>query len=487
MNYTLTKNTKNILFGMMGLGVVGLIYAFIAGIDGQRIWANLLVDGLFFTFIALAGTFFVAVQYAAEAGWSAGLKRIPEAMGQYLPIGGIVILVIMLGSAFHFNHLYHWMDDYLVQEKTTVQELRDYEGEMQKHAAHAEHHDVAATEEHVDAHAEAAHGESAHTEGAKEPHLVAEEIPQRFIDEPVYPVGPEHAFYAQNYASATPTDSIANPHFDEVIAGKSGYLNKPFFFARAIIYLLIWIGFTWFFRKRSLAEDLQGDDVKHKKNMNYAGWFLVFFAVTSSTMAWDWIMSLDPHWFSTLFGWYTFAGMFVTGLTTITMISIHLKRNGYFQHINENHLHDLGKFMFAFSVFWTYLWTSQYLLIWYANIPEEVTYFMDRWENYKFLWVSNLVVNFIFPFLVLMSRDAKRNTGFLMVAGAAIICGHWLDVFLMVMPATVKANYGIGLLEIGLFVGFAGLFGFVTLTSLTKASLVAKNHPFLDESAHHHV
>ena len=221
--------------------------------------------------------------------------------------------------------------------------------------------------------------------------------------------------------------------------------------------------------------------------MNASGWFLVFFAVTSSTMAWDWVMSIDPHWFSTLFGWYVFSGMFVTGLTMITLISIHLKRNGYFQHINENHLHDLGKFMFGVSVFWAYLWTSQFLLIWYANIPEEVTYFQDRWENYKVLWVTNLVINFIFPFLVLMSRDAKRNMAYLVVAGVAILCGHWLDVYLMIMPGTVKANYGIGLLEIGMFAGFAGLFGYVTLNALTKAALVPKNHPFVEEASHHHI
>jgi len=460
---------------MMGLGVVGLIYALITGIEGQRIWANLLVNGLYFTFIALAGTLFVAIQYASEAGWSAGLKRIPEAMGQYLPVGGIVVLVIMAGSAFHFNHLYHWMDDYLVTEKTTVQDLRTYEEGLQAHATHTEAHDAAAPAE------EHGHG---HDAAVKEPELKAEDT---YKSEAKFPVGPEHDLYAANYATASPADSIANPHYDEIIAGKSGYLNKPFFFARALVYLLGWIFFTWFFRKRSLAEDLQGDEVKHKKNMNAAGWFLVFFAVTSSTMAWDWVMSVDPHWFSTLFGWYVFAGMFVTGLTMITLISIHLKRNGYFQHINENHFQDLGKFMFGISVFWTYLWTSQFLLIWYANIPEEVTYFQDRWENYKVLWVANLVINFIFPFLVLMSRDAKRNTSFLVVAGVAIICGHWLDVFLMIMPGTVKANYGIGLLEIGMFVGFAGLFGYVTLNALTKASLVAKNHPFIDESAHHHI
>jgi hypothetical protein len=164
-----------------------------------------------------------------------------------------------------------------------------------------------------------------------------------------------------------------------------------------------------------------------------------------------------------------------------------LKERGYFEHVNENHLHDLTKFMFAFSIFWTYLWTAQFLLIWYSDIPEEVTYYMDRWENYKFLWILNVAINFVFPFLMLMTRDAKRRWSTVKLVGWVIIVGHWLDIYIMVMPATVKEHGSIGLLEIGTFLAFGGLFIHVILSSLAKAPLVAKNHPFLNESKHHHV
>jgi hypothetical protein len=142
--------------------------------------------------------------------------------------------------------------------------------------------------------------------------------------------------------------------------------------------------------KKSQMEEQNLDVNNWKKSQSLAAWFLVFFAVTSSTSAWDWIMSIDTHWFSTLFGWYTFAGFFVSALTMITLVTLHLKNQGLLPEVNDNHIHDLGKFMFAFSIFWTYLWTSQYLLIWYSNIPEEVTYYMDRFKNYKFIFILNL-------------------------------------------------------------------------------------------------
>jgi Ni/Fe-hydrogenase subunit HybB-like protein len=199
------------------------------------------------------------------------------------------------------------------------------------------------------------------------------------------------------------------------------------------------------------------------------------------------MLSLDPHWFSTLFGWYNFATFWVAGLSMIALIIIHLKKNGHFTHVNENHLHDLGKFMFAFSIFWTYLWFSQFMLIWYADIPEEVTYYMDRYTNYAVPFFSLIVINFAFPILLMMSRDAKRNFKFIRLAAVVIIFGHWLDVFIMVMPGTVKGAWGFGFLEIGMLAGFVGAFMFVVLNALSKAALVPKNHPFLEESEHHHV
>jgi hypothetical protein len=283
---------------------------------------------------------------------------------------------------------------------------------------------------------------------------------------------------------------LTNPdsdHYDSIIAGKSSYLNEGFFFARLIIYVAVWTFFTFLFRKLSLKEDIEGGLTSYKKNITYGAIFIVFYAITSSTSAWDIMMSIDTHWFSTLFGWYNWATMWVAGLSVIALIVLHLKKRGHFTHVNENHLHDLGKFMFAFSVFWCYLWFSQFMLIWYANIPEEVTYYLDRWENYQFIWLGNMVINFILPILILMDRDSKRSFKVMKVAACLIVFGHWLDVFIMVMPGTVAGDWGMGFLELGMFAGFIGAFMYVVLNALSKASLVPKNHPFLEEAEHHHV
>jgi hypothetical protein len=180
-------------------------------------------------------------------------------------------------------------------------------------------------------------------------------------------------------------------------------------------------------------------------------------------------------------------GLFVSGLAMMCLLVLWLKSQGYYDNVNNNHLHDIGKFMFAFSIFWTYLWFSQFMLIWYANLPEEVVYYQVRWENFKILWISNFFINFLAPFLVLMSRDAKRQRQILWIAGIIIVCGHWLDVFMIVMPGVVGPHAQIGLIEIGTMLGFLGAFLFVTFSELTKASLVPKNDPMIPETLHHHI
>jgi hypothetical protein len=166
---------------------------------------------------------------------------------------------------------------------------------------------------------------------------------------------------------------------------------------------------------------------------------------------------------------------------------LYLRKNGYMPHVTENHLHDVGKFMFAFSVFWTYLWFSQFMLIWYANLPEEVVYYQVRWNYFRALWVGNFLINFIAPFLVLMTRDAKRQTRILTVGGIIILIGHWIDVYVMVMPGSVGTAANIGFIEIGTAIGYLGAFILSTLSELSKANLVPKNHPMLPESLHHHI
>ena len=273
---------------------------------------------------------------------------------------------------------------------------------------------------------------------------------------------------------------------DKLIAGKTGFLNVPFFLVRAVIFLSGWSLYRYFSRKFSLAQDLADDISNHKKNFRISAAFLVFYIVTESIMSWDWIMSIDPHWFSTLFGWYVFASMFVSGITAIALITIYLKSKGYLEFVNDSHIHDLGKFMFGISVFWTYLWFSQFMLIWYSNIPEEVTYFITRIEDYNLPFFGMLVMNFIFPLLILMNSDYKRINYFMVMAGIVIIIGHYMDVFNMIMPSAVGDQWFIGSAEIGGFLFFLGLFIFIVFKEMTKAPLLAKGDPYMGESERFH-
>ena len=275
---------------------------------------------------------------------------------------------------------------------------------------------------------------------------------------------------------------------DALIQAKSGWLDKTWFTIRGLIFITGWSLYRYFSRKFSLAQDLAevNDNSNFKKNFKISAGFLVFYIYTESMMSWDWIMSVDPHWFSTLFGWYVFASMFVSGITVIALITIYLKSKGLMEFVNDSHLHDLAKFMFAISVFWTYLWFSQFMLIWYANIPEEVTYFVTRIEDYNLPFFGMIILNFIFPFLVLMNSDYKRVPWFIVMAGVVILFGHYIDVFNMIMPATVGDRWFIGVPEISAILLFLGLFMFIVFYALSKAPLLAKGNPFIKESEHFH-
>jgi len=269
---------------------------------------------------------------------------------------------------------------------------------------------------------------------------------------------------------------------DEIIRNKVGYLNTPFFFARALIYITGWVLYRNISRRLSLEQDNNNDISIHKKLFKFSAGFLVFFLVTESMMSWDWIMSIDPHWFSTLFGWYVFAGMLVSGVTTIALITIYLKSQNYLSFVNDSHIHDLAKFMFGVSVFWAYLWFSQFMLIWYSNIPEEVTYFITRIEDYNFLFFGMVVLNLIFPLIVLMNSDFKKTNFIVILTGIVIIIGHYIDVYNMIMPSAVGDMWSFGPGEIGGFMFFLGIFIYIVFKEISKAPILAKGDPFIEES-----
>ncbi|MDG1283456.1 MAG: quinol:cytochrome C oxidoreductase, partial [Flavobacteriales bacterium] len=243
--FTIDQKAKKFTISLMIIGLLALIYGFISNPHGA--WPALLFNTYFYLGISIFAVFFVALQYVAEAGWSIVLKRVPEAVMGALPIFSLIMLFIMIASIMHWNHIYHWLH-----------------------------------------------------EGIMDP---------------------------------------ANEHYDKIIAGKEPYLNATFFIIRTIIYLLGWNYFAKKLRSLSILEDQSVGSKIHSMGISTSAWFMVFFAVTSSMASWDWIMSIDTHWFSTLFGWYVFAEWSAIGFTTIFLFTLYLKRMGYLNHVNENHIH----------------------------------------------------------------------------------------------------------------------------------------------------
>lgn len=359
----------------------------------NRPWASLYVALIFFLGITLLVLAFYAAQRVAQAGWSIVLFRVMEAITANLVPTSIIMLVLIILTGMHFNHLFTWMG-----------------------------------------------------EGVFDP---------------------------------------TSENFDPIVAGKALWLNVPGWMIRGILYLVGWNAYRWYIRKNSILED--GGDVKvYKRNYNVSVIFLVFFMLTESMATWDWIMGLDPHWFSTLFGWYVLATLLVSALTVIAFVTIYLRSKGYLPKVNDSHIHDLAKFMFGFSVFWTYLFFAQFMLIWYANMPEETTYFALRFAEYKTLFFAMLVMNFVFPILLLINSDFKSRPWFVFIGGIVILIGHYVDLFVMIMPGTVGGSWSFGIPELGALLFFAGIFIYATLHAFSKADPVAKGNPFLKESEHFH-
>ena len=382
-NYVFSRKTQYSIFFIGGVGILLLIAGYFIESPGrQELWTNVLINNLYFLFIALCGGLFLALHKISYSGWHTALQRIPEALTSFLPISAALMFLLYFGM----HDLYHWSHEGL---------------------------------------------------------------------------------------------------HDPILEGKSAYLNQPFFFVRMAVYFAGWIGLSYLLRKNSLNQDLSPDLKYYKNGKLLAGLFMVFFAISSSMMSWDWIMSIDAHWFSTLFGWFVFIGLLVMGIASMILIISFLKWNGYMEYISKEHIHDMGKYLFGFSIFWMYLWFSQYMLIWYSHIPEETVYFATRLNDFSFLFFAILVLNFLIPFLGLMTRNSKRNFKWLSVMAIVVLVGQWLNLYLMVIPGTIGKSAQIGLIEIGFVCLYLGGFLYVVFSSLAKAPLLSKNDPLLEESFHY--
>ena len=359
-----------------------------------RLKANVWTSTVYIMGFSIIGLFFMTLQYVTMSGWSAGLRRIPEAFSTFIPVAGVLLIATYFwvqGDVFHWTH---------------------------------------------------------------------------------------HGLY-----------EVGGAEYDSIIDGKKGYLNLAFYIARMVIIIGGWSLFMYFMRKQSGLEDINGGK-KHYYNMvKLSAAFIVFFGISNSISSWDWILSIDTHWFSTMFGWYHFASSWVMGLAALTLTVIYLKNAGYLKIVNENHIHDYGKFIFAFSIFWAYIFISQFLLIYYANIPEETIYFLERINNplYFSILIGTLLLNFALPLLWLMTRNAKRKMQTIQIACYMILIGHFLDYYLMVTPGVMKDAGAFGFMEIGLPLIYLSVFALWVGNMLTKRPLVTTKHPMIEECIHHDI
>lgn len=278
-------------------------------------------------------------------------------------------------------------------------------------------------------------------------------------------------------------DAVMN---DPILLHKEPYLNVPFLTIRYVLFFALWIFLTQRIRKLSLQEDKFG-------GLNYLGKieftskvYIFVLASTFSLFTIDWLMSLDAHWYSTIYAVKKFVMAFYHGVTIITAIAIILYKMGYLPVLTKTHLSDFARYIFILSIIWGYMWLSQYLLIWYANIPEETVYYVPRiMSEYKNFFYAELIINWLFPFLFIMwNRVAKNPTALLFVV-LILIIGQWVELYMSIMPNTIE-SHSITYVEVGIFLGYLGVFGSVVAWSLTRVPLVPKNHPYLVESVKHH-
>lgn len=275
---------------------------------------------------------------------------------------------------------------------------------------------------------------------------------------------------------------------DHLLHAKAGYFSVAFYVIRVLAFFGVLSFFTWRLLNNSTAQDEEGGVERLNRQKPLSALFLVLFAPMFTVFSVDLIKSLDPKWFSTIFGVYVFIGFLQAAIATMVVIIRMLQRHGYLEIVTADHYHDLGKYLFGFTIFWAYIGVSQYLLIWYANLPEETTFYLAR-QVPGWVGVSILlpVLRFVLPFLLLLPRMAKRTPAFLEKVSWLVLVSAWLDLNWLIMPTFSPNGFTFSFWDVGIFLGFLGFFAFAVRRFLSKHATVPVKDPFLHETLHHHV
>ena len=379
MNTFITSKEKNILYACIAIGIAGVIFGLLYG---ERFWQSFLQNSFYFLTLALGGAVFVAINYVANAGWATVVRRVPEAMMGYLPIGAISMLLIFFGR----SAIYEWT--------------------------------------------------------------------------------------SKTYS-----------HNGHELTFKNAYLSQGFFFTRMVVFLAVWIILTYLMRRESLRQDADGNISHTNKNKTYSSIFIATFAITFTFAVFDWIMSIEPMFFSTIYAFYHMAGVLLGGSATITILVILLRRRGFLKEVGDRQMHALGILVFGFTTFWAYIWVCQYLLIYYANIPEETIYYVTRtstegWSNVFFL---SLFLNWVIPFLMLIRRSVKSNENWMLATCGIILVGRWVDLYVLIFPPFTQTP-SIGFVDIALPIGFAAIFLLTFVKNLKADNMIPTGDPYITES-----
>lgn len=271
---------------------------------------------------------------------------------------------------------------------------------------------------------------------------------------------------------------------DLILQKKAPYLNITFFVVRAAVFFGIWIAVSILLFKASLKQDLNPEEALTKRMRAISAFGIIAYAFTFSFASFDWLMSLDAHWYSTIFGVYIFSGSLVAIISFLVIVLFFMRRQGILRNMTTTeHFHDLGKLLFAFTVFWAYIAFSQYFLIWYANIPEETIWFRNRWVG-SWKGVSLLLVmgHFVLPFFILITRSAKRKAAFLTVMAFWMLFMHWVDLYWVIMPGLQEPGFNLSWFDLTAFIGIGGIFLWSLLKRIAGHPLIPVKDPQLKAS-----